>query len=230
MIRRIGRTMLALTVALLVGGCGPAYFSDTFTTSTTRPASFDVGALQDEPVTTLVPIAPGSLQGSSPVVSLALATALARVKPAIRTISAFETVNRLTDRGLAEEYGHLLSGFASTGMLERQRLRRIGSGLGARYVLLPGVAQLDETIIDRFEAGGLKLLRNRVTTLRLWLQLWDTQSGHLVWESAGEITVSTVLLSLKQAVPLEQTLQNLFFSMIQDGLLRGKTKTQRYIG
>jgi hypothetical protein len=228
MMIRIGRTMLAFTAALLAAGCGPAYLSDTFATSTTKPASFDVGALQDEAVATLGPVAPGGLQGSSPVISLALATELTKVKPPIRTISTFETVNRLTDRGLAGEYAHLLSGFASTGMLERQRLRRIGSGLDARYVLLPGFAQLDETIIDRFEAGGLKLLRNRVSTLRLWLQLWDAQSGHLVWESAGEVTVSTVLLSLKQTVPLEQTVQNLFFSMIQDGLLRGQTKIQRY--
>lgn len=226
--RRISRAMLAFMAALLAAGCGPAYLSNTYTISTTKPASFEIGGLQDEPVATLGPVAPGALQGSSAVVSLALAAALAEVRPSIRTISTFETINRLTDRGLAGEYAHLLSGFASTGMLERQQLRRIGSGLDARYVLLPGFAQLEETIFDRFEAGGLKLLRNRVTTLRLWLQLWDAQSGHLVWESAGEITVSAALLSLKQTVPVEETIQNLFFNMIQDGLLRGKTKTRRY--
>jgi hypothetical protein len=64
--------------------------------------------------------------------------------------------------------------------------------------MLPGLAQLDETVIDKFEAAGLKLLRNRVTTLRLWLQLWHVQSGHIVWQSAGEVTVSTVFLSPKQ--------------------------------
>jgi len=186
--RRIDGTVLAFTVALLAAGCGPAYLSDTYATSTPRPASFDVGALAGEPV------------------------------------------NRLTDQGLAAEYADLLSGFVRNGILERQRLRRIGSGLGARYMMLPGLAQLDETVIDKFEAGGLKLLRNRVTTLRLWLQLWDAQSGHIVWESAGEVTVSTVLLSPKQSVPLEETVQKLLFDMIQDGLLRGKTKTEDYFG
>ena len=67
-----------------------------------------------------------------------------------------------------------------------------------------------------------------MTTLRLWLQLWDVQSGHMVWESAGEVTVSTVLLSPKQSVPLEETVQKLLFNVIQDGLLRGKTKTEIY--
>jgi hypothetical protein len=187
-----------------------------------------VGALAGEPVATLGVVAPASLQGLSPTLSLALATALAEVSPPIREIPTFETVNRLTDQGLAAEYADLLTGFARNGILERQRLRRIGSGLGARYVMLPGIAQLDETIIDKFETAGLKLLRNRVTTLRLWLQLWDAQTRHIVWESAGEITVSTVLLSPARAVPLGETIQKLLFNMIQDGLLRGKAKTEYY--
>src|SRR6516164_135629 len=224
---RIGGAFLALTAAL-VAGCGPAYLSDTYATSTPRPASFDVGVLAGEPVATLGLVAPANLQGFSPTVSLALATALAEVSPPIREIPTFEAVNRLTDQGLAAEYADLLTGFSRNGILERQRLRRIGSGLGSRYVMLPGLAQLEETIIDKFEAAGLKLLRNRVTTLRLWLQLWDAQTGHIVWESAGEITVSTVLLSPARAVPLGETIQKLLFNMIQDGLLRGKTKTEYY--
>jgi len=226
--RHIGGTVLALTAALLAAGCGPVYLSDTYATSTPRPESFNVGALGGEPVATLGVVAPASLQGLSPTLSLALAAALAEVSPPIREIPTFEAVNRLTDQGLAAEYADLLTGFSRNGILERQRLRRIGSGLGSRYVMLPGLAQLDETIIDKFEAAGLKLLRNRVTTLRLWLQLWDAQTGHIVWESAGEITVSTVLLSPARAVPLGETIQKLLFNMIQDGLLRGKAKTEYY--
>jgi hypothetical protein len=228
MTRHIGGTALAFTAALLAAGCGPVYLSDTHATSTPRAESFDVGALASEPVATLGVVAPASLQGFSPTLSLALAAAVAEVSPPIREIPTFETINRLSDQGLEAEYADLLTGFARNGVLERQKLRRVGSGLRSRYLLLPGLAQVDETIIDKFEAAGLKLLRNRVTTLRLWLQLWDAQTGHIVWESAGEITVSTVLLSPKQAVPLEQTIQKLLFNMIQDGLLQGKTKTEYY--
>lgn len=148
MTRRIDGAVLAFTVALLAAGCGPVYLADTYATSTPRPASFEVGALAGEPVATLGPVAPANLQGFSPIVSLALATALAGVSPPIPEISTFETVNRLTDQGLAAEYADLLSGFVRNGILDRQGLRRIGSGLGARYVMLPGLAQLDETVID----------------------------------------------------------------------------------
>jgi hypothetical protein len=223
--RRIGGAILTFTAALLAG-CGPAYLSDTYATSTPRLTSFDPGTLAGRPVATLGLVAPANLQGFNPTVSHALAAALAEVNPPIREIPTFETVNRLTDQGLAAEYADLLSGFVRNGILDRQRLRRIGSGLGSQYVLLPGLAQLDEAVIDKFETAGLKLLRNRVTTLRLWLQLWDVRTGHIVWESAGEVTVSTVLLSPTQAVPLQEIVEKLLVHMIQNGLLEARTKTQ----
>ena len=225
MIGRIGRALLA-TVVMLLAGCDPPYLSDTYATSTPKPASFDTSDLARMPVAVLAFVAPGNLQGFSPTLSHALSGALAEVTPPIREIPTDETLNRLTDKGLATEYADMRAGFARNGMLDRQRLRRIGLGLGSRYVLLPGVAEFNEEILDKFEAAGIKLLRNRVTTLRLWLQLWDSQTGHIVWELSGEVTAATVFLSPKQTVALEQITKKLLVRMIQDGLLESKPETQ----
>src|SRR6185369_5919595 len=176
----------------------------TYATSTPEATSFNTSDLTRVPVVVLAFEAPGNLQGFGPTLSHALSRALAEVTPPIREISKVETLNLLTDKELAREYADLRVGFVQNGILDRRRLRQIGVGLGSQYVLLPGLAQFGEEILDRFEAGGLKLLRNRVTTLRLWLQLWDSQTGHIVWESSGEITTSAVFLSPKQTIALEQ--------------------------
>jgi hypothetical protein len=222
---RIGWAFLFLTVVLLPG-CDPPYVAETNATSTPLPKSLDTSELARMPVTVLAFVAPGNLQGFSLTLSQALSGALTEVNPPIREVSTDETINRLADQGLATEYADLRAGFARNGMLDRLRLRRIGSGLGSRYVMLPGLAQFDEEILDKYEAAGIKLLRNRVTTLRLWLQLWDSQTGHIVWESSGEITTVTVFLSPKQTVALEQTAKKLLVRMIQDGLIDSKTETQ----
>jgi hypothetical protein len=223
-ISRTSGALLAIMVVLLAG-CGPPYLLDTYATSTPKPASFNTSDLTRVPVVVLAFEAPGNLQGFSPTLSHALSGALAEVTPPIREISKVETLNLLTDKGLAAEYADLRAGFARNGMLDRRRLRQIGAGLGSQYVLLPGVAQFGEEILDRFEAGGLKLLRNRVTTLRLWLQLWDSQTGHIVWESSGEITTSAVFLSPKQTIALEQIAKKLLVRMVQDGLLESKRES-----
>jgi hypothetical protein len=208
---RLGGALLA-TMVMLLASCGPPYLSDTYATSTPKPPSLDTRDLARTPVVVLAFVAPANLQGLSPTLSHALSGALAEVTPAIREIPAAETLNRLTDKGLATEYADLRAGFARNGMLDRQALRRIGSGLGSQYVLLPGLAQFGEEILDKFEAAGIKLVRNRVTTLRLWLQLWDSQTGHIVWESSGEGTTASVLLSPTQTVPWKKSQGNCWFA------------------
>lgn len=218
--------VLALSILVVLAGCDPAYLSDIYATSTPKPKSFDTSELIHVPVAVLGFVAPGNLQGLSPTLSHALSAALAEVTPPIQEIPPDDALNRLTDQGLAAVYADLRAGFARNGILDRHRLREIGSGLGSKYVLQPGLAQFDEEILDKFEAAGIKLLRNRVTTLRIWLQLWDTQTGHIIWESSGEVTAASVFLSPRQTLALEKIANKLLVRMIQDGLLESRTETQ----
>jgi hypothetical protein len=195
--------------------------TDMHVTGTPKPQYFDAGGR----VALLGLIAPASLQQFAPLLSDALAAAMQAANPRIRAFSFQESGNLMNDRGLTSDYGDLVSGFAHSGILERERLRRIGAALGSQYVLLPGVAEFDQTIIDRFETIGLKVFRARVTTLRLWLQLWDTKTGHNLWEATGDVTVVTQLLRVKETIPLDSIAENLWLRMIQDGLLEGRQTT-----
>jgi hypothetical protein len=206
----------------ILAGCAPLSMTDMHVKATPKPQYFDAG----ERVATLSLIAPASLQQFAPLFSNALITALEVTHPPIRALSFQESGNLVNDRDLAADYGDLVSGFLRSGILERERLRRIGSALSVRYVLLPGVAEFDQTVVDRFETIGLKVLRARVTTLRLWLQLWDTKTGHNLWEATGEVTVVTQLLRMKETVPLDAIAQSLWLRMIQDDLLGGHTNSR----
>jgi hypothetical protein len=214
--------IIALTAALLAG-CTPVYMWDINTTSTPRPPSFDVSDLSRQSVATVGLVAPAGLSGHSASMSHALVAALAQVSPPIRAIAAHEVANAINDQGLATEYADLLSGFARSGIMDRERLSRIGSAVGFRYLLLPGVAQFDHTILDRFEIAGVKVIRTRATVLRVWLQLWDTRTGHIVWESAGEVATASEVLRHDRIVPVDEMAQKVWRRMLQHDLLEGGT-------
>jgi hypothetical protein len=220
--RRATWPILALAAALLAG-CTPIYTWDTNTTSTAKPPSFDVGELSQHRVATVGVVSPAALQGFSTSLSHALVASLARVSPPIRAIPAYEVANALNDQGLATEYAELLSGYARNGIMDRERLQRIGSALGFRYVLLPGLAQFDHTILDRFEFSGLKIVRTRVTVMRMWLQLWDARTGHILWESAGEVATASEVVRNERIVPVDELAQKLWRRMLQHDLLDGGT-------
>jgi len=222
----VARRVRALIVAVAAGllfGCTPLYIWDINTTSTARPPSFDVGELSHQPVATPGLVAPAALQGLSTALSHSLVAALASASPPIRAIPAYEIANALNDQGLATTYAELLEGFARTSIMDRERLQRIGAALGFRYLLLPGLAQLDHVILDRFEIAGIKVIRTRVTVLRVWLQLWDTRTGHILWESAGEVATASEIVRHDRVVPMDETAEKLWRRMIQHDLLEGGT-------
>jgi len=187
-------------------------------------APVDLTTLASERVATFGVVAPPALQGYGPALSHALVEALTQVTPPLPAQPIPDTLNALNQQGLIAEYADLLSGFARTGVLERKRLQALGSALRSRYVLLPGLAGFDEVMADSFEFSGLKILRSRVSTLRLWLQLWDAQTGRLLWESAGEAKVASELLRPDRTVPFDETAQKLWLRMIREGLLGEETR------
>jgi hypothetical protein len=223
--RRISRFVVGLAAALLAG-CTPVYTWDINTTSTARPPSFEIGDLSHQPVATVGLVAPAGLMGYSASLSHALVAALADVSPAIRGIPAHEIANALNDQGLTSEYADLLAGFSRNGIMERERLQRIGSALGFRYVLVPGLAELNYLVLDRFEITGVKVIRTRVTLMRVWLQLWDTRTGHILWESAGEVATASEVVRHDRLVPVDEIAQKVWRRMIQHDLLEGGTSSR----
>jgi len=215
--------ILAISIALLAG-CWPPRTWDAHTTSSLPAAPPDLTTLTGERVATLGVATPPALQGYGPALSHALVSALAQATPPLPAQPIPDTLNALNQQGLAAEYADLLSGFARSGVLERKRLQSLGSALRVRYVLLPGLAGFDEVLADSFEISGLKIVRSRITTLRLWLQLWDTQTGRLLWESAGEARVASELLRPDRTVPFDETAQKLWLRMIREGLLGERTR------
>ncbi len=55
-------------------------------------------------------------------------------------------------------------------------------------VFQPRLAAFTQTLYDRWEVPALQInvLRTRVSILRLALQVWDTETGDLVWSSTVE--------------------------------------------
>ena len=218
---------LLLSSAALAAGCStPVSLSDHHITSTPRAPSVDVAVLACGPVAALGIVAPSGIQGLSPTVSHALAVALAEGSPPIRMIPMPEALNRLTDRGLADEYAEVLAGHGRSGLAERERLQRIGAALGSRYVLQPGLAEFTQSLVDKFEFSGLKIVKTRISTLRLWLQVWDTETGHILAESTGEVTAAIPVLRQDRTLSLDDIAQRLWSRIIREGLFAGSARSQ----
>lgn len=208
--------------ALLTAACTtPFHISSQHVTSAGRQPGLDVKALTCQPVTTLGIAAPAGIQGLGATAAHALITAFSKTSPPIRAVAVPETVSRLADHDLTEAYGELLAGYARTGIMERHRLGRIADALGSRYVIQAGLAAFNQGVLDRFEFWGLKIVRTHTMSLRLWLQVWDAPTGHLLRETTGELSATTPVVREDSAMTFDEIAQQLWARMLEKDLLEG---------
>src|SRR5262249_11019151 len=104
-----------------------------------------------------------------------------------------------------------------THILDGGTLRRIASALGVRYVFQPQLAAFSQTMSDRwsFPPIDLRMMHTRSSIMRISLQLWDAETGEIVWASIAEATMQNEAVS-QDPVYLEDIARATLGSMVED--------------
>ncbi len=93
--------------------------------------------------------------------------------------------------GLWTEYEKMIRDFDETSVLRKDTLQKLGRALDAKYVLLPKLLRFQQETFDRVNVLGIAFLKTRQSTVDIHAQIWDTESGEVVWHGAGEGTLAT---------------------------------------
>ena len=109
----------------------------------------------------------------------------------------------------------MVSAYAQTGILDRVGLEKIGRALHVAYVFQPILASFSQSMSGRLLILGLRILQTRVTALRLTLQLWDTRTGEIVWESSSEATLAGEDVR-ESRIPFGEIARRLWSHMLDD--------------
>jgi hypothetical protein len=169
--------------------CSGSFYTWTMRTSSTPfPASFQSASLGQHAIALLTPLSLPALRGTELGISQYLGQIISQVAPTWKVVGEQETVNLINRHGLTEEYARMCAGAEQSHILGREPLRKIGHALGVRYVFQPRLIALSQTMTDRwtFPVAGVLFTQTRSSTVRLAVQLWDIETGELIWGSLAE--------------------------------------------
>ena len=200
---------------MLTGCAGPLKQWGAETSLVAKAPSFAPSALENERVAVLNAVVGITLEGFSHQVSRSLGAALEQSGRPIKVVSAHETLSMINEAGLAVEYQDMVSGYTRTGILHRPVLEKIGQAVEAKYVLQPTLATFSQSMSGRLSFFGLRLIQTRISILRLTVQLWDTRTGKIAWESSGEMTLAGEDVR-EFRIPFEDIAQRLWERMLRD--------------
>ncbi len=191
MIRPISRVLAeiaAATVLLLLAACSST--PQVQRSLGYQDFSLSPGDLAAHGVAFVTPSSITGHEQDRQTVAFLFAQVLRRERPEIPVVTLAETLSRINAAGMAIEYRDMLDHMDATGVLPGDFLSKIGQVTGARYVVMLKLAQFQSESSRRFGLFSFRLVTTRIATLRLFYQIWDTETASIAWEANQEMTLA----------------------------------------
>lgn len=186
--------LTGIGLALLLTGCASQKFEASTQQSapTTQVLAINLRS-EDLRKGGLAFITPSSVTGQEEdkqALALSFNYVLLQLRPDLHIVPLPETLSAVNRMGLAREYRQMFEDYRLAGIFDREALQKIARVTGTRYLAQLKLGTLRQESKDRFGFLGLRVLETKTSTIRLFLQIWDSDDGSVAWEGAQETTVS----------------------------------------
>lgn len=177
---------IGITIVLL-GGC----INPQIKTST-QAVTFKLSA-QNLEEGGLAFITPSSITGQEEdkqAMAMAFTQAVQQTRPAVKIVPLAEAISAINATGLANDYKKMLEDYSITGLFEHKALQKIAQAIGTRYIAQLQLRGFRQDNKNRLSLLGIRLIDTKSTDTRIFLQIWDSRNGSVVWEGSQELTVA----------------------------------------
>lgn len=136
-------------------------------------------------------ITPGTVTGQEEdkqSLALNFTDVLIRKMPGVHVVTLPETLGAINRNGMANDYKQMYKNYSSTGIFALESLRKVGEVVGARYLIQLNLADFGRRTEKRWGFSGIRILATKTTSIRLFVQIWDSHEGTIVWEGSHELS------------------------------------------
>jgi hypothetical protein len=184
----LAMTMMGLMVTWLLTGCSTT--NQFHATTQVRAINLDSQSLKMSGIAFITPTSVTGQEEDKQALAFAFTEALKLARPDLRIVPLPETLGAINSAGFAGEYKQMFEDSRLTGIFSRDILRKVSHVTGVRYLAQLKLGGFQQGLQERWGLLGIRLVETQLTSLRLYLQIWDSETGIIVWEGTQELTAS----------------------------------------
>ncbi len=137
----------------------------------------------------------------------------------IHVVGLPETLSAINRADLADEYKQMYIDYSDTGIFKQPSLKKVGYVAGVRYLAQLKLSGFEQGSKGRFGMLGWRMVQTKQANIRLFLQVWDSENGAIVWEGTEELIYSNDTFSeqpITFQLVVEEVARNLLSKLPQE--------------
>ena len=139
-------------------------------------------------LTFITPTTITGMEEDKQYLALTFSHELKKKRPELKIADLSYALGAINKSNYSIDYAQMYSGYRSTGIFNKKTLKRIGEITDNRYICQLKLSHFKSEAQGRLGFLGLALFDTEKANLRLFVQIWDSHLGIIVWEAAQEIT------------------------------------------
>ncbi len=102
-----------------------------------------------------------------------------------------DLTNKLNDKDLCQRHAEMKKFYQENGMFRKADLDFLANEIGADYIVLPCLLDVQRFSKGRLSVVGVRFLQTQVVSGMLGLEIWNTRTGHKVFSATSDLTIAS---------------------------------------
>ena len=185
----MARSLLVMLQLIFLTGCG---FATQLTCDLDyrNIGSLSLSMLESDGIGVLTPSIVTGRETDKQIIGEVLSDVLEASLMMTNVVPLAEVLNRVNTAGLADVYAASLAMYDTSGIIPQASIDLLGEAVGARYLAKISLANFEQSQVERFGIAGIRVLTTNSTRIRLFLEIWDSETGHIVWYANEELAIA----------------------------------------
>jgi len=109
----------------------------------------------------------------------------------LEVFSFTDFTNKLNEKDLCQRQAEMKEFYQENGMFKKSDLDFLANEIGADYIVLPCLLDVQRWSKGRLSVVGVRFLQTQVVSGMLGLEIWDTRTGRKVFSATSDVTIAS---------------------------------------
>lgn len=133
----------------------------------------------------------------------------------LEVLSFTDLTNILNEKDLCQKHAEMRKFYQENGMFRKSDLEFMANEIGADYLILPCLLDIERWSNGRLSVVGIKFLHTQIVSGMLGMEIWDTRKGRKVFSATSDVTIANE--SIKEApISMEEAFERAWLGIMRE--------------